>query len=74
MPDKLVTIAQFPDSFEAHLAQMSLEAEGIRSVIVGENLMTSFPQIGHFRIEIQVLSNDAGKAIEVLESAEKQEE
>jgi len=74
MPDKLVTVAQFPDSFRAHMAQMRLEARGIRSVIVGENLMTSFPETGPFRIEIQVLSSDAGKAMEVLESDEKQEQ
>jgi len=74
MSDKLVTVAQFSDSFRAHIAQMRLEAGGIKSVIVGENLMTSFPQIEPFRIEIQVLSNDAGKALEILESDEKQEE
>jgi len=72
MSDKLVTVAQFSDSFKAHMAQMRLEAEGIKSVIVGENLIASFP--GLLRIEIQVLSNDAGKAIEILESDEKQEE
>jgi hypothetical protein len=74
MPEKLVTVAQFSDSFRAHIAQVRLETSGIKSVIVGENLMTSFPQIGPFRIEIQVLSNDAGKALEILESDEKQEE
>ncbi len=74
MPDKLVTVAQFPDSFRAHLAQMRLEAGGIRSVIVGENLITSFPETGPLRIEIQVLSKDAGRAIKVLESDERQEE
>ena len=72
MSDKLVTVAQFSDSFKAYMAQMRLEAEGIKSVIVGENLIASFP--GLLKIEIQVLSNDAGKAIEILESDEKQEE
>lgn len=74
MSESLVTIAKFSDSFLAHLAQMKLEENDIKSIIVGENLIASYPESGPLRVEIQVLSSDAKLALEILESKEKQEQ
>lgn len=68
MSDKLVTVAKFAGSFEAHLAKMRLDSNGIESFVVGEDFANMYPvpQIGF--VELQVPADQAEKAAKILES------
>jgi len=58
--DKLVTIAQFPDSIEASLAKQLLADFGIKSVITGQNAANVYsgaPAIAS--TDLQVLESQA---------------
>lgn len=68
MSDKLITAATFENELDAQLAQMRLEANDIKSTIVGDNIMGSFPVEGILNIELQVFENDLERAKEILES------
>ncbi len=70
MADKLVTVAKFTNSVDAHLAKMRLEANGIESVLMGEDSasMLPIPQITF--IELCVMSEQVNDAVRILESEE----
>ncbi len=70
--DKLVTIAEFESSFDAGIAKMSLESNGIKSVIFGEDLIANMPTIGHIKAQLQVFSGDAAEAKKILDSSMNQ--
>jgi len=61
-----VTVATFANSFNAHMAKITLAEHGIKSVVTGENLLTAFPQFGWLGLDLQVLNKDAGRAQELL--------
>jgi hypothetical protein len=68
MSDKLVEVAAFNNPVEAHAARGLLEAEGIRSVVEGEELMTAFAGIQSIggRITLNVAECDAVRAVALL--------
>ena len=75
MADKLVTIAQFPDSIEASLAKQLLADFGIKSVITGQNATNVYSgSLTLAAIELQTFESQAQKAVEILESSKKQEQ
>jgi DNA-directed RNA polymerase subunit M/transcription elongation factor TFIIS len=62
---ELVTIATFRSLGEAHIAKGALESEGIECTLTDENIAGIYsPAIGGIRL--QVHSDDAGKAVEIL--------
>lgn len=71
---KLVTVAEFPDLMEAQLAQITLEEAGIRSVLLGEPIVSGLYSTGIFAVSIQVLQKDVERAVKVLQSREPLEE
>jgi len=75
MPDKLVTIAQFTDLIQAELAKQLLDDFGIKSVIAGQHAANTYAGVPAIAsVELQVFESQAQKALEILESNEKQEE
>lgn len=65
--EKLVTVGEYENSFDADLAKLTLDNAGIQSVVLGRDLaanLTYNPAI--FHIEIQVAQSDAEKARQVL--------
>jgi hypothetical protein len=67
--EKLVTVAKFENGFDAELAKIVLEREGIDSVIVGLDAAVSLYFTGIVHIELQVFSGDAARAVELLAKA-----
>ncbi|MBN2139021.1 MAG: DUF2007 domain-containing protein [Sedimentisphaerales bacterium] len=75
MDEKLVTVARFEDGIEAELAKQLLADNGIKSVVTGENVANTFSgMVAGADVEVQTFESDARRAIEILESNEKQEE
>ena len=64
--EKLVTIAKFESGFDAELAKVTLENEGIESVVFGEDLVVNMPTIEPIYIELKVFEKDAEQARRVL--------
>ena len=64
--EKLVTIAKFESGFDAELAKVTLENEGIESVVFGEDLVVNMPTIEPIYIELKVFEKDADQARQVL--------
>ena len=64
--EKLVTIAKFESGFDAELAKVTLENEGIESVVFGEDLVVNMPTIEPIYIELKVFEKDADQAKQVL--------
>ena len=64
--EKLVTIAKFESGFDAELAKVTLENEGIESVVFGEDLVVNMPTIEPIYIELKVFEKDADRANQVL--------
>jgi len=70
MADKIVTIANFLEPFEAELARIKLEAEGIRCFLAGKNFVSTYWLYSNadHGIKLQVNDRDAVKAVEILEN------
>ncbi len=67
MDDKLITIAQYHDQFEAQILKDNLQAEGIKAVITGENIHGLYPFSGMQNVQIQVFQKDVENAMQILE-------
>ncbi len=75
MPEKLVTISRFTDYIGAEMAKQSLDDFGIKAILTGQNTANVYSGIpGLANIELQVFKSQAKKALEILESTEKQEQ
>ncbi len=72
--DKLVTLTVFETGFEANLAKIALETNGIRSIVLGEDLIANMPLIYGVRVELQVFARDFDKARAILDTNEGQAE
>jgi hypothetical protein len=72
MADKLITIANFIEPFQADLARVKLESEGIRCFLAGENFAATYWLLsGADRgIKLQVRQSEAERALEILSSEE----
>ncbi len=66
MDDKLVTIAEFENPFEAQVAKAALEDNGISAAIMGEKVQNLFPADGMLNVQLRVFAADEKKASEVL--------
>ncbi len=67
MDDKLVTIAQYHDQFEAQILKDNLQAEGIKATINGENIHGLYPFSGMEDVQVQVFQKDVENAMQILE-------
>lgn len=72
MEDKLVTIAEYESGFEAELARVRLEEEGIEAIVVGGDLVANMPTIEVIRVELQVFDKDAQKAAQIIAAIEQE--
>jgi hypothetical protein len=70
--DKLVTLTVFETGFEANLAKVTLETNGIKSIVLGEDLIANMPLIYGVRVELQVFARDVDKAKAILDTHEGQ--
>jgi hypothetical protein len=64
-PEGLVTVGRFQDPAEAQMARGMLEAAGIETFLVGENVNQLIPSA--FRVRLQVRVEDEEAALELLE-------
>ena len=73
MSDKLVTVAEFADPMQAHLARAAIEAEDIRCAIVDEHMagMISIFTAAIGGAKLQVAELDAQRALEILDQCEQ---
>lgn len=70
---KLVTIADYENEFDAELAKLTLDNAGIESVVMGEDIGAIKPfSTTNYNVELQVFEKDVEKAKQVL--AEKAEQ
>ena len=74
MEDKLVKIAEYETGFEAELAKVRLEEEGIEAIVVGGDLVANMPTIEVIRVELQVFEKDAEKAAQIIAAIAKENE
>ncbi len=74
MEDKLVTVGEFETGFEAELAKVRLEAEGIEAVVVGGELATNRGAVGPIAVELQVFEKDAQKAAQIIAAIAQENE
>jgi hypothetical protein len=73
MNEKLVTVARFDDYIKADLARQSLEDEGIKAFVLGQNVANVYAGVPvAIDIELQTPESQAEEAREILE-ANKQE-
>ena len=71
MENNPVTIAEFEYEYEAQIAQTRLADGGIKSVIVGQDLVANMVPMAEITIELQVSADDAKEARAILESDEQ---
>lgn len=72
--EKLITVAEFESGFDAELAKVALENEGIESVVFGEDLVVNLPHIQTIHIELRVFEKDLEQAMRILAEHEPLEE
>ena len=68
MDDRLITIAEFENVFDARTAKAALEGNGISAAIMGEEVQNLLPIDGMLNVQLQVFAADEKKASEVLGS------
>jgi len=69
MKEKLVTVARYTDYVEADLARQTLEDEGIRAFVMGQNAGVAWGVPPVNGIELQAPESQAREAKEILEAA-----
>ena len=74
MSDELVTVEQFYNEFEAGLAKIALDDNGIHSVVVGGDVNSMLPHVEDFGVELKVMAKDVEKAKAILESQKSDSE
>ncbi len=74
MEDKLVTAGEFKTGFEAELAKVRLEEEGIDAIVVGGELATNRGAVGPIPVELQVFERDAQKAAQIIAAIAQENE
>jgi len=66
MHEKVITIAEFGSSLDAQLAKSTLKLNGIKAIIVGDNIKGLFPADGMLNVQLQVLADNAERAKTIL--------
>ena len=74
MADKLVVVAQFTNYIEAEMAKQLLDDFGIKSVVTGQNVANVYSVPAFGLASLQTFESQASKALEILESHNKQEQ
>ncbi len=74
MEDRLVTIAEYESGFEAELAKVRLEEEGVEAIVVGGDLVANMPTIEVIKVELQVFEKDAQKAAQIIAAIARENE
>ena len=72
MEDTLVTAGEFESGFEAELAKVRLEAEGIEAIVVGGDLVANMPTIEVIKVQLKVFEKDAQKAARIITAIEQE--
>lgn len=65
MDDRVVTFAEFGNSLDAQMAKSSLESNGLKATIVGENLKGLLPADGMLNVQLKVFAKDLAEAGEI---------
>ena len=66
---ELVVIRTFPDAISAHIAQAALDANDIRSIIVGDDAGRAYPALTFSNgVRLAVQHADAMQALRLLDS------
>lgn len=68
---ELVTIAEFDQWHEAQVLRTRLEAEGIATFLLNENLNSLLPTGSFTRVKLQVRLNDSLRAVDILYDQEE---
>ncbi|HWG35477.1 MAG TPA: DUF2007 domain-containing protein [Gemmatimonadaceae bacterium] len=64
----IVVIRTFPDAISAHIAQAALDANDIRSIIVGDDAGGAYPALTFSNgVRLAVQHSDAVKALRLLD-------
>ena len=71
MSEKLVTIGEYHNDMDAHLARIALETEGIEACVMGD-FLAGTSRFGTPKEQLRVLYSDTEKAKKIL--AENTEE
>ncbi len=67
----IVVIRTFPDAISAHIAQAALDANDIRSIIVGDDAGGAYPALTFSNgVRLAVQHSDAMKALRLLDQEE----
>ena len=73
MDDKLVTLEKYETLYEAEFAKDVLEENGIKAMVVGDNLQV-IPYIDQtVVVEVKVLTDDLDKAKDILKTQQDSE-
>jgi hypothetical protein len=73
--DKLVTIAEYLELYDAEFAKNRLESESIKAMVVGEKAQGVYPFGGStLYVQLKVFESDVEQAKSILESQESIEQ
>lgn len=72
--DKLVTIGEYAVLYDAEFAKSRFESEGIKAMVVGENVHGLYPADGMLYVQLKVLESDTEQAKSILESSDSIEQ
>ena len=73
MSEKFVTVAQFSNYIDADLARQSLEGEGVKVVMTGENVASVYTGLpGISDVRLQTPESQAALAKEILDAWREQ--
>lgn len=68
MSDELITVAEFDTVFEAEIAKLELDNNGVNSVVVGGDLVTMMVPLEQIKVELKVMESDVEKAKTIINS------
>ena len=74
MDDKLVTIAEYDQEFEAQFACNMLADSGIKAVVVGGNVKNLLPADGMMIVQLKVFEADIERGRQILTGADNSTE
>ncbi len=73
--DKLVTVAEYLELYDAEFAKNRLESEGIKAMVVGEKAQGIYPIGGNtLCVQLKVFKSDIEQAKSILDSPDSIEQ
>ncbi len=73
--DKLVTIAEYLELYDAEFAESRLKSSGIKAMVVGEKAQGIYPIAGNtLCVQLKVFESDVEQAKSILESSDSIEQ